>query len=150
VEVAARPATAADLPVLCTLGRELRAEVGVLRGGRVLVARHVPQEPLEGAYEALLADPAALVLLGTIDGTPVGHAVVTADGDLATIAELFVDPEARAVGVGEAMLDDVLAWARSRGCTGVDAAALPGARETKNFFETFGLTARLLVVHRRL
>ena len=47
-------------------------------------------------------------------------------------------------------MDAVLAWARERGCIGIDSLALPGNRDTKNFFETFGFTARLLVVHRKL
>ena len=33
---------------------------------------------------------------------------------------------------------------------GVDATALPGDRLTKNFFESNGFTARLLIMHRRL
>jgi hypothetical protein len=37
-----------------------------------------------------------------------------------------------------------------RGCSGVDATALPGNRATKNFFEESGFTARLLVMHHRL
>jgi GNAT superfamily N-acetyltransferase len=87
---------------------------------------------------------------GTIDGVPVGYALVSADGDVAVIEELHVDPEARAVGVGEALLDAVIIWAKEQACSGVDSFALPGARETKNFFETFGMTARLLVLHRDL
>ena len=63
---------------------------------------------------------------------------------------LYVDPGAREVGVGEAMMDLVLAWSEERGATGIDAVALPGDRATKNFFERFGLTARAIVVHRRL
>jgi hypothetical protein len=47
-------------------------------------------------------------------------------------------------------MEAVLAWAGERGCVGVDALALPGSRETKNFFESFGLVARAIVVHRDL
>jgi hypothetical protein len=47
-------------------------------------------------------------------------------------------------------MEAVLAWCDERGCFGVDALALPGNRETKNFFESFGLVARAIVVHRRL
>jgi hypothetical protein len=39
---------------------------------------------------------------------------------------------------------------RGGGCVGIDALALPGNRQTKNFFESFGFTARAIVVHRRL
>ena len=42
----------------------------------------------------------------------------------------------------------VLDELRAAGCIGIDSRALPGDRETKNFFESFGLKARLLTVHR--
>ena len=58
-----------------------------------------------------------------------------------------VEPEAREVGLGEELLDAVIAWSRARGCSTLDAVALPGDRHTKNFFETFGMKARLLTVH---
>jgi len=44
----------------------------------------------------------------------------------------------------------VLDWCRAHDCRGIDAAALPGNRALKNFFERFGLTARAIVVHRAL
>ena len=47
-------------------------------------------------------------------------------------------------------MDEILVWCRSQGCIGVDSLALPGNRETKNFFESFGLVARAIVVHRSL
>jgi hypothetical protein len=43
-----------------------------------------------------------------------------------------------------------VAWARAHHCTGIDGFTLPGNRATKNFFETFGLTARAILVHRSL
>jgi GNAT superfamily N-acetyltransferase len=54
------------------------------------------------------------------------------------------------VGIGELVMDALVAWAQDHGCEAIDAVALPGDRETKNFFERFGLTARAIVVHRRL
>lgn len=36
------------------------------------------------------------------------------------------------------------------GAIGVDSLALPGDRGTKNFFESFGLKARAIVVHRAI
>ncbi len=69
---------------------------------------------------------------------------------LGVVTDLFVEPEARAVGVGEELIEHLLGWCRTHGCIGVDAMALPGNRDTKNFFETFGFTARALIVHRRL
>ena len=60
-------------------------------------------------------------------------------------------PRGRAsVGVGEAVMDAVMTWSESKGCRGIDGFALPGDRETQNFFERFGLTARAILVHRSL
>ncbi len=150
MDVGARPAEAGDLPSLVEMARAARVEQGGQRGGRLLVARHCRPEPLDLAYADGIEDPTTSFWAGTVDGVPVGYALVSADGDVAVIEELHVDPQARAVGVGEAMLDAILAWAKEQGCSGIDAYTLPGARETKNFFETFGMTARLLVVHRDL
>jgi hypothetical protein len=47
-------------------------------------------------------------------------------------------------------MDHVVAWCRAAGCFGIDSLALPGDRSTKNFFESFGLVARAIVVHRSL
>jgi len=150
VEAGARAAEAGDLPSLVALARAARLEQAGQRGGRLLTARHCRPEPLDLAFAAALDDPTTGLWAGTIDGEPVGYALVSADDDIAVIEELHVDPGARAVGVGEALLDEIVAWAKALDCAGVDAFALPGARETKNFFETFGMTARLLVLHRDL
>ncbi len=150
MEAGTRSAGAGDLPMIVELARAARLEQSGQRGGHLLTARHCRPEPLDLSFAEALADPTTGLWAGTIDGVPVGYALVSADGDIAVIEELHVDPQARAVGVGEAMLDAIVAWARLQSCSGIDAFALPGARETKNFFETFGMTARLLVLHRDL
>ena len=84
----------------------------------------------------------------------VGYAVVrleeTGIGRLAVVSDLFVEPDARCVGVGRALMEAVVEWATDSGCHGVDAEVLPGDRSTKNFFEAFGLVARKITVHRSL
>ena len=152
---AARPATAADLARLATLAEEAVAEQRESRGGDVWSRREARALPAEPSLAEDLEHPDVLVLAGTIDDAVVGYAVVRTEpvrgGELlGLVTDIYVEPEARAVGVGEVLLDAVLGWCGERGCCGVDALALPGNRETKNFFETFGFTARALVVHRRL
>ena len=63
---------------------------------------------------------------------------------------VFVDPRARDVGVGEALIGAATTWALASGCVGLDGLALPGDRHTKNLYERSGLTARLITVHRDL
>ena len=77
------------------------------------------------------------------------HVGIILDGNRRWARAQGRDPvDAYRVGAGK--LDEVLAWCTERGCRGVDALALPGNRETKNFFETAGLVARAIVVHKRL
>ena len=71
-------------------------------------------------------------------------------GRLGVVTDLYTEPGARELGVGEVMMDALIAWCREQGCFGVDSLALPGDRHTKNFFESFGLVARAIVVHRSL
>lgn len=152
---AARPATDEDVAVLATLARGALEELVEMRGGGLFVVREGRADPLEETLSADLADDDATVVLGTIDGIPVGYGVgrldLLRDGRrLGTITDLYVEAEARAVGVGEVVMGELLVWFRERGCIGADATALPGNRATKNFFEESGFTARLLVMHRSL
>ncbi len=148
----ARPATDADLPALASLARSAIAELAPMRGGAVWEAREARREPLDESLAASLADPCARVVAGTIDDVVVGYAVARledlADGTrLGVVDDIFVDEEARGVGLGEAMMNDLVAWCVAQGCFGMDAMALPGHRSTKNFFEESGFTARKLVMH---
>lgn len=152
---AARPATSSDLPRLAELCREALAELAPTRGGAVFVAREARAEPVEATLAAALDDAAQVVVVGTLDDVVVGYAAATTDAlrdgaVLGVIGDLFVEDPARGVGVGEALMDQLLHWFRQRGCRGVDAFALPGNRATKNFFEESGFTARLLVMHHRM
>jgi GNAT superfamily N-acetyltransferase len=150
-----RPASAEDLPRIAELAELARDELVPMKGGALWAAREAVAEPFEDAYGALIDRDDALVVVGTVDETVIGFGVVTLErlrtGEtLGVISDLFVEPGARAIGVGEAMADDLVAFCETRGCTGIDALALPGHRTTKNFFEESGFTARALVMHRAL
>jgi GNAT superfamily N-acetyltransferase len=151
----ARPASAGDLADLAALAENAVDELRPQRGGELWARTIGRRAPFEPALAAAMVDPSRLVLCGTIDGATVGYASVRLDelvdgGRLAVVEDIYTLPDARDVGVGEALMDAVLVWARAEGAVGVDAVALPGMRHTKNFFETFGLTARAIVVHRDL
>ena len=151
----ARPAVAGDVPRLGELASEAVAEQRGARGGSVWAGREAPRLPADTDLTAALDDPDQLVLAGTIDDVVVGYAVAVVEDlrdetKLGRITGLYVEPDARAVGVGEALVDAAISWCTDRGCRGVDGLTLPGNRETKNFFETQGFTARAIVVHRQL
>lgn len=152
---AVRAATPDDLAAIAGLVEALRAELTPMRGGRIWAVREARPGPPEDVYGALLADPAACVVVGTLDDVVIGFGVVTVEsladgGRLGVVSELFVDPEARAVGVGETMLEALVAFCTKEGCVGIDAFALPGHRAAKNFFEESGFTARAIVMHHAL
>ena len=143
------------MPILAALARAALASMVDQRGGELFTRREARAEPIEDDLLAALDDPDRLLLAGTFADVAFGYALARRerlrDGALlAVVEDLVVDPEARGVGIGEALMDALLAWAHEQGCFGIDAMALPGDRETKNFFESFGLKARALVVHRDL
>lgn len=151
----ARPAIAGDLDRIAQLARALHTELADMRGGEIWQLFEARREPFADAYGALLDRSDAHLVVGMIDDVVVGFAA----GEVATLldgrclgrtTDLFVETEAREVGVAEAMLTDLLAFFGNQGCFAVDALALPGHRAAKNFFEEQGFTARLIVMHHRL
>ena len=152
---AVRLATEDDIPALADLARAAIAELRETKGGEMWVRTAARPEPLEESLRAAIADPDQLLLAGTVDGVILGYGAARMerlrDGALlAVMDDIYVDHQARGVAVGEVVMDAALVWARGRGCIGIDSVALPGNRDTKNFFERFGLVARAIVVHKRL
>ena len=155
----ARLATEADLGEIADLARRAVAELAQGRGGDLWRRREARQEPLEAEIAAAIDHDVGghpgIVVVGTVVDAVVGYGVVHLDeladgGRLAVVDDVYVHHEARGIGVGEAMMDEMVGFARREGCVGIDALVLPGDRHSKNFFETFGLTARAIIVHRSL
>jgi ribosomal protein S18 acetylase RimI-like enzyme len=151
----ARRAHRDDLPRLTELCRAALAQVATSRGGTLLAEQHDRPEPLEQTLAEALEDPGGTIWVGTLDDQIVGYSMgrtktLPGGTDLGVVEELFVEPGARGVGVGEALMGAMLAWFADRGCAGVDTVALPGDRLSKNFFESSGFKARLIVMHRAL
>jgi ribosomal protein S18 acetylase RimI-like enzyme len=149
----ARVATDAELARVAELSRELRAELRRERGGALWETREARPEPLDAALAELSSREDALVVVGTTEGVAVGYGIarleLLRDGTrLGVIDEIYVEAEARAIGVGELVIEQLVAFCLDAGCFGVDATALPGDRQAKNFFERAGFTARSLVMHR--
>ncbi len=145
----ARTATDADLADLQWVHASVVTEQADHRGGNLFYRR----EAADAATRLSEAVSDGTAVVGTYDDVVLGYGIATAeklpDGSLlGRIEALAVVAEARGSGIGEAIMNDMLTRLEATGCFGVDSTALPGDRSTKNFFESFGLKARLLVVHR--
>ena len=150
---AARVAGPGDLARIAVLTGLAIEEAAARRGGPALVGRWrtTGAEELSGSLSGAMTGPGSRVWVGTIDEAVVGVtlAEVPPDGT-GRIPLLFVEPEARGVGVGEAMLDEATIWLAEQGCPAIDIRVLPGDRDTKQFLEGAGMVARLLVMSRTL
>jgi GNAT superfamily N-acetyltransferase len=154
-EEGTRPATYEDVTRLAELAGAAVEELRQGRGGQVWARQAARRSPFEPQLRAQIDDPGHRVLVGTVDDVVMGYAVARTDlltdgGRLGVVTDLFTEPGARELGIGEAMMAALVEWCREQGCFGVDSLALPGDRHTKNFFESFGLVARAIVVHRSL
>lgn len=153
-----RPARREDGTRCGELCREALDEVQRGRGGALLArreARLIATALLRpGGLDRLLSDRRRSVVLGTLDDAVVGMALGRLDdvGDstLGVIDGCYVEPGARGVGVGGALLGALVTWFTTSGCKGVDISALPGDRATKNLLEASGFKARLITMHRAL
>lgn len=150
---AARPAVAADVAVIEAINERRRAEMDGHRGAEMFLAREASSSPVGGRISSAIASEQATVVVGCYDDVVFGYAVASydelSDGSrVAVLTDFVTDADAREAGIGEAMMNLVVEQAKAAGCRGIDSVALPGDRETKNFFESFGLKARLLTVHR--
>jgi len=152
---ASRTAVVGDLARIVELAQLLRLELVAMKGGELWLRREAWPEPLRDSYANLIDADDTLVVVGTIDDTVIGYGVLVVEtlrsgAQLGVITDLFVEPDARAVGIGECMVLQLIAFSEERNCIGIDALALPGHREAKNFFERNAFTARSLTMHRRL
>jgi GNAT superfamily N-acetyltransferase len=154
----ARPAQRQDGDRCAELCRQALDELQGRRGGALLARREtglVAKALLRsGGLDGLLASKRRRVLVGTVDGAvvglAVGHVEEVGEAALGVVDGCYVEPGRRGTGVGRALLASLVTWFEASACRGVDAPALPGDRQAKNFFEAAGFKARLLTMHHQL
>lgn len=151
------PAGPPERDELIRLAGRALAHLDGQRGGAVyrdVEARSLPIADTVDADLDAADEGEADILLGRLGEVPVGYSVVRYEqsrgGRIALLTDIYVEPEARGVGVGRSMMDAVIERAAHAGCSGVQSEALPGDRATKNFFEASGLVARKITVFRDL
>jgi len=79
-----------------------------------------------------------------------GYAQMEFVDSVAMVRRVYVHLTARDLGAGATLIDELRNHAKLRGCTRIDAYALPGDRLTKNLFERAGMKARLLIASSEL
>ena len=150
----ARPARPEELPRLAELAAAAAAEAASFRGGDLLTYRLRREDPdAVGAWlDGYLTGADRLLLVGALHDSVVGVGALHARSEppVGSFDLLYVEPDARGVGVGAAIVESGIDWLRGTGCSGVDVVALPGRRDTKQFLEGEGLVARLIVMHRSI
>lgn len=101
-------------------------------------------------FERLLDDPASVVLVAKVGDSVVGHLVGYSHASsptrlpvtYAVLRSLYVEPDHRRQGAADALVDEFLTWARSRGCAEalVDHYAQNDAAQ--RFYERRGFAVR--------
>lgn len=142
-----RPAVAADLEALSDLQLEARTALTDVRGGAKVLAEQPAAD-----WATVLADPLRRVWVAVIDEVVLGYLELELPGTDGTgrVRQVYVHPEARELGFGDELLAAAIEAIVDAGGTEVESWALPGDRDTKNLFERAGVTARKLVVSKRL
>ena len=145
VDPVVRPARRDDVEQLEELEVEARTALVGQRGGDRWLETHAQRGP---EWDAVVAT--GDVDVAVIGDVVVGYILTQRAGPVAAISEVYVTPEAREVGFGDALVETAMEAARAAGCAVIEGESLPGDRETKNLYERAGITARLIVVSKAL
>lgn len=135
-----------DLTQIMLLEGEARAALVDQRGGQRWLAEN--PEVGEGWTDLLRSDHVVVGHIGPVVVSVMAAAV--GSDDVLRVGFVWVTPDARELGFGDAMLAAVIQWGRGEGAIGVEGQALPGDRQTKNLWERAGIVARLIVTYRPL
>ena len=100
------------------------------------------------ALAAIAADPANMLVVAEREGAVIGafhltiiQYVAYRGGRVAQIENVIVDPDARSLGVGAAMMEWAIDEARRRGCFRVQLTTNKARKRAHRFYERLGFTA---------
>lgn len=135
-----------DVAQLKLLEGEARAALDGQRGGDRWLIEH--PEIGEQWVDRCASDD---VWVGHMDDVVVGYMVALLGSDLIIrVGQVWVTPDARELGFGDALLAAVIEGARERNAVAVEGESLPGDRHTKNLYERAGIVARLITTYKPL
>lgn len=103
-----------------------------------LLPPHVRGEVLPEAVLASAQAEGRLWVALASDGHPVGFALATVVGGAAFLAEVDVHPEHGRKGLGRALINGVVGWARTRGFGALELTTFEHLRWNAPFYERLG------------
>lgn len=146
VEPEVRPLLPADRDECIRLEIEARNGLAEQRGGEAWLAEHPPLS-VDADWSSAWVGTIDRVIVGFLVGSTRDDAV---RGRVYTVDRVYVQAEARELGFGDALVAAAMQAATADRCRYFEATALPGDRETKNLYERAAVTARSIVLSRRL
>jgi ribosomal protein S18 acetylase RimI-like enzyme len=143
-----RAATIDDAAEIGQLEAEARDALIDARGGAALLA----EQPAVADWGVVLTADDRRVWVAAIDDIVVGYLELQLPqpGGIGVVLQVYVHPGAREVGFGDYLLAEAIDSIRQAGGVAVESFALPGDRDTKNLYERAGVTARKIIVSKRL
>lgn len=151
MQISVRPLQLADDAEISDLASAAVLSVEGRRGGGEYLELFHHLEGLHGQeLTELLATSQREVLVGLLDGHLFAACVLRHDAAVLTVEALYVDPEAREVGLGAALMKAAQQRAEDLQCERFEALALPGDRHMKQRAESEAMKARLLVLSKAL
>lgn len=140
------PDDADDLGQLQLLEADARSALVGQRGGDRWLAEH-PE--VAHSWAERCRESGVDVLVAHIGEVVVGYLVgVLGDDHIIRIDQVWVSPEARENGFGDALLALAIERAKGQDAVAVEGWSLPGDRHTKNLYERAGIVARLITTFR--
>jgi RimJ/RimL family protein N-acetyltransferase len=136
--IAVRPAEPGDAPALVALAESVGREEG-----RWILSGEWRSAPDERRYLKLVRrHPDAVVLVAEVDGAVVGRLSLARDphpasGHVADLG-LMVDARHRRSGVGRALLEHAVGWARRAGIRKLELHVFPWNEPALALYESFG------------
>lgn len=139
---AVRKAQSLDGSAVSALEQQCFRESQIFRGSAQLLT----EAPFIGSdFDQVLGNTGRLILVVESSGDLCGFADLEISDSVAMVRRIYISEVARELGAGAKLIDELRIHAKARGCSRIDAYALPGDRLTKNLFERAGMKARLLI-----
>ena len=144
-----RSASENDVIAIVELATEAQTEIAQFRGHEQLLEVWTLTDQ---QWATAVTSDKNIVLVALSSMSIVGYAKgdINVKGTICTVGHVFVDPQARQLGIGAGLVGEIARIAQAKACQTLDAVALPGDRKMKNLYERIGMPARLLIASKNL